>query len=252
MAAGTDHIAFTLRRPRRSPLHVRALEGRRHRAVLVHQPRADDLAVLQGSRRQPQSSCRSTTLPDRGRSSRWMRSGEFAANPIGVVFDPEELLARYEAGEPLETLHRGRRCPRARRRSTCCASRGRCGRRCRALRVLAADVVGYSRRCERTRPAPHRRRAAADVGDATFDPAVAARNGRVVKLSVPPCEVSCQIELSHPWASDSSPKQGKSPAVARGRASIVGASRPPSRAGRRRHSRPHPGIPCAGGLATWC
>jgi len=34
----------------------------------------------------------------------WMRSGEFAANPIGVVFDPEALLARYEAGEPLATL----------------------------------------------------------------------------------------------------------------------------------------------------
>ena len=38
--------------------------------------------------------------------SRWMRGGEFAANPIGVVFDPDELLARYRAGEPLETLVR--------------------------------------------------------------------------------------------------------------------------------------------------
>jgi catechol-2,3-dioxygenase len=36
--------------------------------------------------------------------NRWMRSGEFAANPIGVVFDPEELLARYRAGEPLAAL----------------------------------------------------------------------------------------------------------------------------------------------------
>jgi catechol-2,3-dioxygenase len=36
--------------------------------------------------------------------NRWMRSGEFAANPIGVVFDPEDLLARYRAGEPLATL----------------------------------------------------------------------------------------------------------------------------------------------------
>ncbi len=34
----------------------------------------------------------------------WMRSGAFAANPIGVVYDPEDLLARYRAGEPLETL----------------------------------------------------------------------------------------------------------------------------------------------------
>jgi len=34
----------------------------------------------------------------------WMRSGAFAANPIGVVFEPEELLARYRAGEPLAVL----------------------------------------------------------------------------------------------------------------------------------------------------
>ena len=37
-------------------------------------------------------------------TNRWMRSGEFAANPIGVVFDPEKLVARYRAGEPLATL----------------------------------------------------------------------------------------------------------------------------------------------------
>jgi catechol-2,3-dioxygenase len=34
----------------------------------------------------------------------WMRSGAFAANPIGVVFEPEALLARYRAGEPHATL----------------------------------------------------------------------------------------------------------------------------------------------------
>ncbi len=34
----------------------------------------------------------------------WMRSGDFARNPIGVVFDPDELYARYRAGEPIETL----------------------------------------------------------------------------------------------------------------------------------------------------
>jgi catechol-2,3-dioxygenase len=37
-------------------------------------------------------------------ASRWMQSGEFAANPIGVVFDPDELLGRYAAGEPIERL----------------------------------------------------------------------------------------------------------------------------------------------------
>jgi catechol 2,3-dioxygenase-like lactoylglutathione lyase family enzyme len=36
--------------------------------------------------------------------NRWMRSGDFAANPIGVVFDPDELVARYAAGEAIEAL----------------------------------------------------------------------------------------------------------------------------------------------------
>jgi catechol-2,3-dioxygenase len=39
-------------------------------------------------------------------TNRWMRSGEFDQNPIGVVFEPEALLERYRAGEPLETLVR--------------------------------------------------------------------------------------------------------------------------------------------------
>jgi hypothetical protein len=34
----------------------------------------------------------------------WMTSGVFAENPIGVTFDPDELLARYQAGEPIEDL----------------------------------------------------------------------------------------------------------------------------------------------------
>ena len=40
------------RRPRRSAQHLRAAEGRGHRALLVPQPRPDDVDVLQGSRRQ--------------------------------------------------------------------------------------------------------------------------------------------------------------------------------------------------------
>lgn len=34
----------------------------------------------------------------------FMRSEAFAANPIGVEFDPEKLLERYERGDPLEEL----------------------------------------------------------------------------------------------------------------------------------------------------
>ena len=42
--------------------------------------------------------------PSAEEANRWMRSGDFAANPIGVVFDPDDLLARYQAGEPIEKL----------------------------------------------------------------------------------------------------------------------------------------------------
>lgn len=34
----------------------------------------------------------------------FMRSEAFAENPVGVGFDPEKLLARYENGDPLEEL----------------------------------------------------------------------------------------------------------------------------------------------------
>jgi catechol 2,3-dioxygenase-like lactoylglutathione lyase family enzyme len=36
--------------------------------------------------------------------NRVMRDGDFAANPIGVVFDPDALVARYRAGEPIASL----------------------------------------------------------------------------------------------------------------------------------------------------
>lgn len=36
--------------------------------------------------------------------SAWMRNSDFATNPIGVIFDPEELLARFASGEPLASL----------------------------------------------------------------------------------------------------------------------------------------------------
>ena len=34
----------------------------------------------------------------------WMDSDAFAANPIGVPFDPDKLAERYEAGDPIEEL----------------------------------------------------------------------------------------------------------------------------------------------------
>lgn len=34
----------------------------------------------------------------------YMHSSSFAENPIGVNFDPDKLLARFEAGDPIEDL----------------------------------------------------------------------------------------------------------------------------------------------------
>ena len=34
----------------------------------------------------------------------WMQSGAFARNPIGVEFDADKLVTRYERGDPLEKL----------------------------------------------------------------------------------------------------------------------------------------------------
>ena len=36
----------------------------------------------------------------------WYADSDFAANPIGVKFDPDELIARFEAGEPEAELTR--------------------------------------------------------------------------------------------------------------------------------------------------
>jgi catechol-2,3-dioxygenase len=45
-------------------------------------------------------------FPDTVSLHAWFASGEFAKNPIGVEFDPERLLARWENGDPEAELIR--------------------------------------------------------------------------------------------------------------------------------------------------
>jgi catechol-2,3-dioxygenase len=45
-------------------------------------------------------------FPDTETLNAWFRSGAFAKNPLGVPYDPEQLLARWEAGEPEAELLR--------------------------------------------------------------------------------------------------------------------------------------------------
>jgi catechol-2,3-dioxygenase len=43
-------------------------------------------------------------FPDAESLNAWFRSGAFALNPIGVAFDPEKLLARWQNGDPESEL----------------------------------------------------------------------------------------------------------------------------------------------------
>jgi catechol-2,3-dioxygenase len=39
-------------------------------------------------------------------TAEWMASGEFNKNPVGIVFDPDELIERFESGVPVSELTR--------------------------------------------------------------------------------------------------------------------------------------------------
>ena len=103
MAAGTDHIAFTY-----ADLGDLFHTYRRLKVIGIepywcinHGPTTSMYYKdPDGSRVELQVD----NMPSIVAIEAWMKSGDFAKNPIGVVFDPEALLARYEAGEALETL----------------------------------------------------------------------------------------------------------------------------------------------------
>ncbi len=103
MAAGTDHIAFTyasLGDLLHTYLRLKA-EGIEPYWCINHGPTTSMYYKdPDGSRVELQVD----NMPTVDAIEQWMRSGAFAANPIGVVFDPVELVARFAAGEPLETL----------------------------------------------------------------------------------------------------------------------------------------------------
>jgi catechol-2,3-dioxygenase len=103
MASGTDHVAFT-HADLGDLLSTYARlkqEGIEPYWCINHGPTTSMYYKdPDGSRVELQVD----NFPTAEETNRWIRSGEFAKNPIGVVFDPEELLARYRAGEPMEQL----------------------------------------------------------------------------------------------------------------------------------------------------
>ena len=100
------HASYRLRVRvlRRPDVVVCASEKEGHRAAGMPQPRTDDIDVLFRSR------------PEHGRatgrqfgnweaSAEWMRTAEdFRRDPIGSVFDPDDVLAAYQAGATFEQL----------------------------------------------------------------------------------------------------------------------------------------------------
>ena len=103
LAAGTDHVAFT-HADLGDLLYTYArlkAEGITPYWCINHGPTTSMYYKdPDGNRIELQVD----NFPTAEETNRWIRSGDFAANPIGVVFEPDDLLARYKAGEPMERL----------------------------------------------------------------------------------------------------------------------------------------------------
>lgn len=103
MAAGTDHIAFTyaeLGDLLYTYVRLKA-QGIEPFWCINHGPTTSFyFKDPDGNKVELQID----NLPTQESIDVWMRSDAFAANPIGVVIDPEDLLARYRAGETFESL----------------------------------------------------------------------------------------------------------------------------------------------------
>jgi len=103
MAAGTDHVAFTYADLGDLLYTYSRLkrEGIEPYWCINHGPTTSMYYKdPDGSRVELQVD----NFPSAEEANQWMRSGDFAANPIGVIFDPDDLLARYVAGDAMETL----------------------------------------------------------------------------------------------------------------------------------------------------
>lgn len=103
MAAGTDHVAFT-HADLGDLLYTYARlkrEGIEPYWCINHGP---TMSLYYKDPDGNRIEFQVDNFPTAEETNRWMHSRDFAANPIGVVFDADDLLARFSAGEPIETL----------------------------------------------------------------------------------------------------------------------------------------------------
>lgn len=104
-AAGLDHVAYTLRSLGELLATYKRL---RAQGITPVWPINHGLTTSlyyqdpEGNRVEFQVE----NLSSRAELRAYMESEAFAKNPIGVGFDPEKLLARYENGDPIEELLR--------------------------------------------------------------------------------------------------------------------------------------------------
>lgn len=93
-AAGTDHIAFS----HRDLGDLLATYARLKREGIVPYWCINHGPTTSMYYRDPDGNgieFQVDNFPTVEEASRWMRGGEFAANPVGVVYDPDELVERY-------------------------------------------------------------------------------------------------------------------------------------------------------------
>jgi catechol-2,3-dioxygenase len=105
MRVGLDHIAFTY--PDVADL-LHTYERLRDAGITPFWPINHGVTVSlyyrdpEGNRIELQADA----FADMDDAKSYMRSEAFATNPIGVMFDPEDLLRRLKAGEPAQSLLR--------------------------------------------------------------------------------------------------------------------------------------------------
>jgi len=102
-SAGLDHVAYTMASLGDLLATYERLKGKGIAPVwpINHGPTTSlYYADPDGNRVELQYD----NFPTEAELKGWFQSGTFAKNPIGVVFDPERLVARYRAGDPLEEL----------------------------------------------------------------------------------------------------------------------------------------------------